>query len=207
MTERPPDGEQPPKDDEVPAGGANPEQIGADLFQRLDTLDDRLRRSQEKMIALLDRKLNGDTSLEGRGAGDQQTGRGSPDPEHSRWVPPTEAAAAGQGPVPAGPDIRADDEVAEPIGAEDPMDAWFAVGGRHAPAGPAAASGVSADDGTTTSDPATAGSASPAPVGPRAGDEIPEIVPSRRPAWQSNAITAVVAAIVIVVALFLVGLF
>jgi hypothetical protein len=215
------------------AGGrvdeASPEEIGDDLMHRLDTLDDRLQRSQAKMIALLDRKLGDATTAPAR--------------------PPEAPGGGNQGRPAARPPVGPSPfEAPRGADADDPMETWFNAappkvgtdffddlpaaaagaasgapspspikpgGGRGTPAeageastGRVMASAPTAEEGPTTTVPraeeqAEARSAEPQ----RSPVQIGDIVPSHRPAWQSNLLTAVVAAIVVVVALFLVGLF
>jgi len=187
MSDTPPDGKDPESEPEV-----DPEQVGADLLRRLDLLDDRLRRSQEQMLSLIDRKLN-----------DHQTPSSpdgsTPESPESRWAPP-----------PPAPSPQA--EETQPVADQKSMDAWFG--------GPLAARAP--QDGASTTSPSRSGSGeevqrlnwgvptasnvhdSPAPP---AGTGVSIVVPERRPAWQSNALAVLITGLVIVVGLFLVGLF
>jgi hypothetical protein len=205
--------------------GASPEEIGADLMHRLDTLDDRLQRSQAKMIALLDRKLGDATTAPARpaetqGGGDQGRWAAPPPVVPNPFEAPREADADdpmetwfNAAPPKVGTDFF-DDPLAPPAGAASgaPSPSLVKpVQGRGTPeetgeasTGRVMASASTAEEGPTTTVPGAEEQvaepqASPAPTA--------EIIPAHRPAWQSNLLTAVVAAIVVVVALFLVGLF
>jgi hypothetical protein len=204
----------------------SPEDIGSELMHRLDTLDDRLQRSQEKMIALLDRKL-GDAG----GPAPTRAGEGAADPEQARWAAPS----------PSAPSPFEAPETADP---DDPMETWFNAAPPKAGANfltatdapSKAVTPIPAGETPTANvprvsalrappletpepephDPGAQASEATPPVGTQLTPDqtpeatpapMPEIVPSHRPAWQSNLMTVVVAAIVIVVALFLVGLF
>jgi hypothetical protein len=204
--------------------GASPEEIGADLMHRLDTLDDRLQRSQAKMIALLDRKLGDAATAPARPAEAPGTG------DHGRWAPP--------------PVVPSPFEAPREADADDPMETWFnaappkvgtdffddpmtppaaaasaapapspvkPVQGRGTPEktgeasiGRVMASAPTAEEGHATTVPGAEEQAAEPEASPA---QIAEIIPAHRPAWQSNLLTAVVATIVVVVALFLVGLF
>jgi hypothetical protein len=250
MTDTPPDGNEPPAEPEV-----DPEQIGADLFRRLDILDDRLQRSQEKMLSLIDQKLNG---LQGTGA----PGESAPAPAaqapaaqtataqtqaESAPTPPAGLPATLEGAPPATPDEPAPGSAgpdspsaqapaagaeagpavngvafappAPPapgspkVGDQGSMDAWF--GGAPAtslarvapPATPQAPSGSGQQAVGTTGGAVSSDAGLQHWPAPPAGAEVASIVPLHRPAWQSNLIAALITALVVVVGLFLVGLF
>lgn len=182
MTDKPPEGTEPPSEPEV-----DPEEVGSDLLRRLDFLDDRLQRSQEQMLSLLDRKLN---DLQGPDwPGENTSNAPVPASPYSRWAPSPSAGPSGTS---SGP-------VAQPVADPSSMDAWFS-GSSSAP--------TASRSTTSQSLPGTApgstdqGSAASPPVA--AVSTIPQ---GLRPAWQSNAFTVLITALVVVAGLFLVGLF
>ena len=188
MSDTPPEGT-----DSTSEPDADPEQVGADLLRRLDLLDDRLRRSQEQMLSLIDRKLNDHQAP-------SSPDEGKPESPEARWAPAPPAAPS--------PPPEAD---AKPVADQKSMDAWFG--------GPLPASGPDVA-GSTGSQPqsgsgkvvqhlnwgAGTGSNSQDAPAPSAASGVSIVVPEHRPAWQSNALAALITVLVVVVGLFLVGL-
>ncbi len=238
MTDMPPDGPA-PGPMPLPESGEDPEQIGADLFRRLDVIDDRLRRSQEMMISLLDRHLDrvdpeapeaggrawrgfvdpaeepdgdgGADPMEAWFAGPGSSSRPRTPKDPTLFVPAATPVVAGPGGGPVvGPEAAGEVVAAEAVTTEEASVRQEEEPGRGE-AGTSEAASVRPE----------AARARPVGGGPQAGaartrsapsgygraDDEFEIVPSHRPAWQSNALTVLIAAVVVVVALFLVGLF
>jgi hypothetical protein len=255
-----PNGTQRPGGTDGPGREPTPEEIGDDLFRRLDTLDDRLQRSQERMIALLDRKLNGSQpGPSDRASGGAAGDRGPRPADEARWAP----SAAGVDPAAdtvvsapsSGPNGASELSGRSPLGAEaavdrvaEPgsMDAWFADGKSSVAVGPALTAPAAVGPASEAATKVVSGRADSTPASPRAGEAArdrlpvpaqpaglapydhgdrepaplgepvaapesepqPQVVPSgARPAWQSNLITVAAVLVVVVVGLYLVGLF
>jgi hypothetical protein len=189
-------------DDEQGREGEDPRDVGMELLRHLGTLDDRLQRSQAQMLTLLDRRRAdlADPDANAAPEGTKETDRPEVDGrDHvsvtepaSTVVPPSERIAA-----PAQPSERpqpsawAQDRPTAPTPAEAGTatfgDGPFPWEQSHSPAG---------DQDPTGETPAVVAAPGPTMV------HAPEL---KRPAWQSNLITAAIAVVVLLVGLAFVG--